>query len=427
MNTPIHDFLQSYALSDTLRCHMPGAKGTVYPFDITEISGADSLYESSGIIAESESNAAKLFGAEKTLYSASGSTLAIQTMLALAKAHSGKSRISATRYAHKSLISTLVTLGLDCDWIYPEEYLSAKVSPQAVEDCINDETCAVFINSIDYYGGMSDIEALSAVCHKHNVPLLVDNAHGAYLAFTDKHPIKLGASMTADSAHKTLPCITGGAYLHIADRNFIPRSKEIMALYGTSSPSYLIMDSLDLCNKHIAEEKNKAETAFSAVAEAKQTLIRHGYSLKESDLLRITLDTCKYGYDGFDFANKLREFGVECEMSDYNHVVLLFSTITPKDDFARLCEILCEIPQKDEIERFDVPLLKPEKNMKPQEAFFSRTEKTLITHAKGKICGGIYAPCPPCIPLVMPGEIIDEACVQVLLKYGCEYIDTVKK
>lgn len=425
MNTPIHDFLMNYAASGTLRCHMPGAKGVSYPLDITEIDGADSLYESSGIIARSEEIAAKLFGAEKTLFSCSGSTLSIQTMLALARAASGKNRVSAARYAHKSLISTAVTLGMDVDWIYPDEYLSAAVSPQAVERSITADTAAVFINSIDYYGGMCDIKAVSAVCKAHGVPLLADNAHGAYLVFTDSHPIRNGAAMTADSAHKTLPCITGGAYLHIADGNLVPRSKEIMALYGTSSPSYLILDSLDLCNQHIAEEKQKAEAAFSAVEELKKRLSEKWVSLRKSDMLRVTVNAYEMGMSGFELADRLREKGVECEMCDRNNVIFLFSTITTKADAERLYNALTSIRSKKPVERFNVPVLTPAKAMPPREAFFRKVSATPVPQAVGKICGGIYAPCPPCVPLIMPGEIIDSTCAEVLLKYGCQYIETL--
>ncbi len=425
MNTPIHDFLLRYANWNMLRCHMPGAKGIAYPYDITEIEGADSLYESSGIIAESERNAARLFGAEKTLFSCSGSTLAIQTMIALAKAKTGKNRIAASRYAHKSLVSAAITLGMDIDWIYPEEYLSAEISPSAVEKAITEDTAAVFLNSIDYYGGMCDIRAVSAVCKAHNILLLADNAHGAYLVFTDNHPIKNGADMTADSAHKTLPCITGGAYLHIGNRDFAMRSKEIMALYGTSSPSYLILDSLDLCNRHIAEEMAKAERAFNAVSALKEKLLAKGFSLKKSDLMRVTVNACEMGMSGFELAEKLREKNVECEMSDHNCVIFLFSTITEEKDTERLFDALTSVPQRKPAAPFEVPVLAPKKAMPPREAFFRNVTLTPVSEAVGKICGGIYAPCPPCVPLVMPGEIIDGQCSEVLRRYGCEYIETV--
>lgn len=213
MTTPIHDFLVKSSESHTIRCYMPGHKGTEDPLDITEIDGADSLYDTDtnggkGIIAQSEKNASKLFGSKRTLYSSSGSTLAIQTMLTLANLRgNGKDHVIAGRYSHRSFINSCVLLGLIPSWVYPEEYLCAAVTPESIEAKINSRTLAVFINSIDYYGGMSNISAIAEVCHSHGIPLLVDNAHGAYLKFApvDLHPMTLGADMCADSAHKTLP------------------------------------------------------------------------------------------------------------------------------------------------------------------------------------------------------------------------------
>ena len=176
MTTPIHDFLVKNSESHTIRCYMPGHKGTEDPLDITEIDGADSLYDTDtnggkGIIAQSEKNASKLFGSKRTLYSCLGSTLAIQTMLTLAKLRgNGKDHVIAGRYSHRSFINSCVLLGLIPSWIYPEEYLSAAVTPESIEAKINSRTLAVFINSIDYYGGMSNISAIAEVCHSHGIP-----------------------------------------------------------------------------------------------------------------------------------------------------------------------------------------------------------------------------------------------------------------
>ena len=217
MNTPICNFLEKYTGENRLRLHMPGHNGEV-PHDITEIFGADELYSSDvsgGIIGTSEELAAGLFGAKKTCYSCGGSTLAIQTALALLKAR-GCRRIAASRYSHRSLVSAAALLRLDIKWIYPNEYLSANVA-------YNSETLsgvdAVFITNIDYYGGTWKFV-------KPSIPVLIDNAHGSYLKFGDKrkfgteyaHPLELGyPMMVAESAHKTLPVLTGGAYLHFAD------------------------------------------------------------------------------------------------------------------------------------------------------------------------------------------------------------------
>lgn len=426
MLTPIHDFLAEYAAENALRCHMPGAKGKEYPFDITEIEGADSLFESSGIIRRSEDEAARLFGAKRTLFSCGGSTLAIQTTLALAKAAgNGKNRIAAGRFSHKSLVSACALLGMEIDWIYPAECLSSELSAEEAEAAINPQTAAVFAQSVDYYGGECDVEALARVCKGRGVPLLVDNAHGAYKVFTGDHPLRRGASMTADSAHKTLPCITGGAYLHIADERFIPRAKEIMAVFGSSSPSYLILDSLDLCNRHIALEKERAKEAFSAVSTLKSKLSEAGIPLRKSDALRITADAREYGYSGFTLAQALRENGLECEYADSDYTVLLFSTITSAEECKRAFCAFERVEKKPALEKSVPPVFRAKQEMPLAKAFFAAQELVPAGKATGRICGGIKAPCPPCVPPVMPGELITAEAAELLEYYGVREISAV--
>ena len=232
MKTPIYDFVKRYADADTVRLHMPGHKGKgrlgVENLDLTEISGADFLYGASGIIAESEANATSLFKTAHSFYSTEGSTLAIKAMLALAltKKAGDVSRplILAARNAHKAFISSAALLDLSVEWLYPSEcehLCKCTVTPTDLSNKLSGMEKlpeAVYITSPDYLGNMADIKGLAEVCDSFGVPLLVDNAHGAYLAFLtpSEHPIALGAAMCADSAHKTLPALTGGAYLHIS-------------------------------------------------------------------------------------------------------------------------------------------------------------------------------------------------------------------
>ena len=227
MNTPICDFVRRYAESKTLRLHMPGHKGKgplgIEQLDITEISGADSLYEASGIIAESEANASALFGCP-TFYSTEGSSQCIRAMLHLATCGRNR-RIAAARNVHKTFLSAAALLDLQVDWLYPDSegsYLACPITAETLENYF--ATCeeipaAVYVTSPDYLGNLLYIDALAAVCHRYGSLLLVDNAHGAYLKFLpdSRHPMDLGADLCCDSAHKTLPVLTGGAYLHIRD------------------------------------------------------------------------------------------------------------------------------------------------------------------------------------------------------------------
>ncbi|MDR0222292.1 MAG: PLP-dependent transferase [Oscillospiraceae bacterium] len=402
MNTPVHDFLESYAASNPERCHMPGNKGVSHPFDITEIAGAVE------IIGESERNAAELFGAKRTLYSCSGATLAVFAMLSFC----ANRRVTAFRNSHRSLIDAAVLLGFEIDWVYPQDDLNVRV---------NRETAAVFVTNIDCYGQTRDIKAIFEVCREKNVPLLADNAHGAYLVFTDAHPLKLGAYMTADSAHKTLPALTGAAYLHIsngADARRAEFAEKGFALFGTSSPSYLILDSLDLCNIHIFDEKKRAETAFKAVASLKAELTGFGYSLAKTDALRVTVDANAYGYTGGDFSKALENRGVICEMFDDRRVVLLFSTVTEEKNALRVLTAMRGVPQKNAIVPDGEPAVISRAVMPPREAFFSRAKKVPLSEAAGRVCGEIIAPAPPGVPLVAPGETVTDETVELLKKHG---------
>lgn len=428
MNTPIHDFLTAYSSRSPVRAHMPGGKTT--PFDITEISGADSLFECDGIIRQSEEIASSLFGSQKTLYSCGGSTLAIQTMLALAKAgNPQKNRIAASRYCHKSLVSACVLLDLTVDWIPSDSFLSCKVTPQNVQRAVTDSTLCVFVQSIDYYGGECDIAAVSQVCKKRNIPLLVDNAHGAYKVFTQNHPLSLGADLSADSAHKTLPCLTGGAYLHIgknAPGVFSSAAKEMMSLFGSSSPSYLILDSLDLCNRHIALEKNKAEETVARIGELKARLAEIGYSLRQSDLMRISVDAEEYGYSGFELREELEKRSIFCEYADRKYVVMLFSTAQPPEDFSKILAAAKEIPKRKPVQSKNIFIPIPQAAMTLREAVFSETEQISVCDAAGRVCGAVLAPCPPCVPVIMPGEIFTARIGAALKSLGIDKIRVVK-
>ena len=286
MDTPIFDFVQNYIKSNTARLHMPGHKGVSFlgceAFDITEIRGADELYAPDGIIRKSEENATLLFGTAKTVYSAGGSSQSINAMLYLSYIKADKSTrpfVLAGRNAHKSFIYALAKLDTDVEWISPENtdsICSCIVNGEMVEKALktfDTKPFAVYITSPDYLGGMSDIPSIAKVCKSYDIPLLVDNAHGSYLKFykQDLHPISLGADMCCDSAHKTLPVLTGGGYLHIAKNdkyNFSQNVVNAMAIFGSTSPSYLILQALDLCNKYIDERiKNDIEICAEKVAE----------------------------------------------------------------------------------------------------------------------------------------------------------------
>ena len=444
MKTPILDFLRRYAESDTLRLHMPGHKGTpllgMESWDITEIHGADDLFHPEGIIRESEENASCLFGC-RTLYSTEGASLSIRAMLYLAHQHArllGKSpRILAGRNAHRSFLSGAVLLGLDVVWLQPakkESYLSCAPTAEEIEAILSqaDAPTAVYLTSPDYLGGCADISAIADVCHRHGVLLLVDNAHGAYLRFlpTSAHPMDLGADMVCDSAHKTLPALTGGAYLHLADtipEEIAAQAKPAMALFGTTSPSYLILASLDAVNGYLDDGyRDRLAETVEEICDLRNALITHGYDLLGEEPLKLTVSAKSYGYEGVDFADALRARGVECEFADRDFAVMMLTPETGKDGIARLREALLSIPKRQAITERPPEMGLPEKIMSIREAAMAAKETVAAKDSLGRILADVSVSCPPAVPIVVCGERIDVDALRCFDYYGITTCTVVK-
>ncbi len=432
MNTPIVDFLRKYADSGTLRCHMPGHKGTLCTYDITEIKGADSLFEADGIILESERNTSRLYGTSASFYSTGGSTLCIQAMLTAMKLDGRK--ITAVRNAHRAFVNAVALLNLDVDWILPEYdngILSGKINPETVEEHLknNGRTC-LYITSPDYTGRLADIKTLAEICHKYNAPLLVDNAHGSHLAFMPEniHPIAQGADICCDSMHKMLIGLTGSAVLHTSSEHYAGCLRQCMSMFGSTSPSYLILASLDLCNKYIAE-KIRSDIAGNLRYIAGFRNEYKGLVSSEGDPFHITMNTAKYGYNGNEFAENLRKNRIECEYSDDNTVILLMSPVNKADDYTRISEALETSFETTDVDYIpDMPFLKrlPEKAMSIGDAVFMSCEEIPVEQSEGRICASVQVPCPPAVPIAVSGEIINAECMEIYRRYGIKKVLVVK-
>ncbi len=444
MDTPIYDFVKKYAQEKALRAHMPGHKGNgplgVEALDITEIEGADVLYSPGGVIKKSEENASALFGSARTLYSTEGSSLSIRAMLYLAALYAkscGKSpRIAAGRNAHRVFISGAALLDLDVVWIFPkksESIISCEIAPDALDRFLGEnEVCAVYITSPDYLGNIADIAGLSRVCKKHGVLLLVDNAHGAYLNFLPSpcHPIALGADVTADSAHKTLPVLTGGGYLHIskdAPRIFFEQADSAMALFASTSPSYLIMQSLDLANGYIADSYRERLSVFAEKTEKlKKDLTEAGYILVGSEPLKVTLAPKSYGYTGIEIAEILRKNNIICEFCDRDFTVLMLTPENSDKILDEIREVLVGLPKNPEITDKMPTLDLPESVLSPREATMLPSREFDVCDCVGRVLATPSVSCPPAIPIVVCGEKISESAVRVFEYYGIKKVRCVE-
>lgn len=446
MNTPICDFVRQYSLNKNTRLHMPGHKGCgtlgIESLDITEINGADSLYEANGIIAESENNASRIFGC-KTFYSTEGSSQCIRAMLYLvalyAKSQGEKPLILAGRNAHKAFINAAAVIDFDVEWIFPEKdesYMSCRISAEKLEKEITSLNCkptAVYITNPDYLGNSIDIKSLSGVCKRHKILLIVDNAHGAYLKFLNnsQHPIDLGADLCCDSAHKTLPVLTGGAYLHISNTVsdfFADKSKDALALFGSTSPSYLILQSLDAANKYINDGyKESLQNCIVDIHNLKNELFKYGYNFVGNEPLKLTIETKKYGYFGYEFADILESNKIFCEFSDPDYVVLMFTPETCLQSIKVLKKVMLSIKRKPEINIFPPKFYVPKKIFSIREAVFSESETIQVNQSLGKILSVSDSVCPPAVPILISGERISENSLKCFDYYGITHCKVIKQ
>lgn len=442
MKTPIVSFLKSYQEKSPVRMHMPGHKGAgILGFegmDLTEIYGADELFAAEGIIKESEQNASSLFGCP-TYYSTQGSTLCIQTMCTIlcqdAKSKGKKPKILAGRNAHRSFIHAAALLDFEIEWLYGKsDYLSCKIHAEDLEKAIIESLpTAVYLTNPDYLGNLLDIKALASVCKKYNVLLAIDNAHGAYLRFLKDslHPIDLGADLCCDSAHKTLPVLTGGAYLHLSESlNQVWKNdvKHFMEYFSSTSPSYLIMASLDAANEVLDTTfRNSLFECIQRVDGLKNTLVQHGYTILSGEPVKITISTKEFGYTGNEIANLLMECDIYPEFYDSDYIVLMPSPYNTKDDLKRLETCLCGIERKPILINKPPKLEQSKKAMNVRQALFSSSITLDVSKSLGQVCSSVTVSCPPAILPVIPGEVISESSIEVMKYYGIETVRVVKE
>ena len=447
MTTPIRDFVEGYVAADAVRLHMPGHKGASLlgfeAYDITEVAGADSLYEADGIIRQSEQNASRLFGC-RTYYSTEGSSQCIRAMLQLVGTYAGvrgidRPLVLAGRNAHKTFLSAAALLDLDVEWLYPDGedgYLTCTLTPARLEAYLAAAErlpAAVYVTSPDYLGNVADVAALAAVCHAHGVLLLVDNAHGAYLKFLkpSRHPMDLGADLCCDSAHKTLPVLTGGAYLHVGAHLTAlseERVKHALALFGSTSPSYLILQSLDLCNAVMDDEDFAGSLQLTAarVAAARARLEAHGLTSVGDEPLKLTIAPRAFGYTGNEVAAHLRARGLECEFADPDVLVLMFTPAITEQDVAELVGALSALPRRAPLPCDPPRAGRPARALSVREAMLSPAETLPACACAGRVLAMATVGCPPAVPIVASGEVIDAACIAACDYYGIKTLTVVK-
>ncbi len=445
MKTPISDFLRKYSAENKVRFHMPGHKGKnitdTEEFDITEVDGADVLYSASGVIKDSMANATALFSTAKTLYSTEGSSLSIRAMVYLLKLYAlskgEKPEILAFRNAHKTFITACALTNTEITWLYAKEnkgITCCDISKEEVKEYLEKRDklpTAIYVTSPDYLGNMADIKGLSELCREKGLILAVDNAHGAYLSFLfeNQHPIYLGADICCDSAHKTLPVLTGGAYLHISKKSpllFKEKAEYALSLFASTSPSYLILRSLDMANSLLGSDYGEKLSLFiEKVKSLKELLIEKGYSFVGNEPLKLTFETKKYGYKGTELAQYLLSKNIVCEFADEDYTVLMLTPLNSEEELEYLKKVLSAFPKREMLLEKPPRITSPQRIIPLGECIYMPTEKISTEKAVGRICGAVNVSCPPAVPIVIAGERIGEREKELLIYYGVKEIEVI--
>ena len=466
--TPLLDTLQVCANKPDAAFYSPGHKRgqgiapplanllgeLVFQADLPELPELDNLFAPEGVIGEAQQLAAAAFGAQKTWFLVNGSTCGVMAAM-LATCHAGE-KIILPRNIHQSAIAGLILSGAIPIYIYPEYDpnfdLAYSITPAAVEAALKQhpDAQAVMMLYPTYQGICGDVEAIAHLAHQHHLPLLVDEAHGAHFAFHPDLPpsaLSAGADLTVQSSHKVLGAMTQASMLHLQGNHIDAQSiSQALQLLQSSSPSYLLLASLDGARQQMALQGKPLMTKTLQLADDASTKIKQipGLSVLEStsnqpipgfitlDCTRVTVNVSQLNLSGFEADEILREqFGVTAELPMHQHLTFIVTLGNTAADIEKLVQSLTALakqhqttisPQQPECYQ---PRTLPPSQLSPRNAFFSPTQSLLFEQAIGYISAELVCPYPPGIPVLMPGETITSASLdylQQVLAFGGKII-----
>ena len=446
--TPLYSALIREAARKTIRMHMPGHKGKtpvnfdaekIFEIDFTELPNTGNLYLGIPPISDAEALMAQVVGAKECYYLTGGSTQGVMT--AISTVCPLGSTIITDRGNHRSVWSIMAHLDLVPEYLYAnriEPYgITAPITPAELEAAIKKapQASAVIITSPTFYGIISDIKAISSICKRYGVPLIVDEAHGAHLPFIGyPSAVALGATLALTSTHKTLPSFTAGALL-FSDGSYDTRDiRRKSALFGTSSPSYTVMASMDTARaylegeggvlyKKIIEEVNEMRREINNRGVFRAMTEEDGYDL---DPARLTINTALGGITGYQ-AEKILDlkYNIVCEMADERNIVMIITSSDTKDELECIKKAIMDMEKTAKTNAtisqtmdFPLPIIK----LTPREAAYADKEYLILKDAIGRIAGEHLSPYPPGIPIVASGEVIGEEHLKYL-EYKCYNTD----
>ncbi len=430
----LYDKLKKYAESEVYPFHMPGHKrqdiygdGIIpYNIDLTEIYDFDNLHSPNGCIKEIEEKAAQIYGVNNAFLLVNGATGGILSAVR-AMSHRGD-RVLIARNCHKSVYNAAELLELKAEYIFPNQAESdvkhqfyGSVNPNDIENKLRDfpDTKLVIITSPTYEGICSDIKAISDICRNHGAKLLVDEAHGAHFPFHDDFPssaIYQGADAVVISLHKTLPSLTQTALLLTNDGELEKKLRSNLAVFETSSPSYVLMASIENCLRFLENSKeaflkyiDNLNLFYNRIKTLKKLNV---FNCENRDIGKLVILTEKTNLTGHQLANILRnEYKIETEMSSVDYVIAMTSVCDTESGFERLYNALTEIDSKCSINKFDTPNLifeAPERKLFAYECQDCKSTLTDFKSAVGKVSLEYIYAYPPGIPLIVPGEVLSQ-------------------
>lgn len=448
--TPLLDQLKKLANLSDAAFYAPGHKkgqgispllanflgSAVFNADLPELPELDNLFAPSGVIQKAQALAAAAFGAKETWFLVNGSTCGVIASI-LATCKEGD-KIIIPRNCHQSVISGLILSGAIPVFIYPEynseQDLLYSVTPQAVEKALkkHPDIKAVMVVYPTYHGICCDLEKIAQITHAHEIPLLVDEAHGAHFTFHSSLPpsaLSLGADLSIQSTHKVLGAMTQASMLHLnSDRIDSIRINQALQLLQSTSPSYLLLASLDAARQQMAlsgfdllnQTLKLAETARTQLSQINKLSVldfKNPISgFHYLDATRLTVFVDQLGMSGYDVDEYLRQCGVTAELPMMRHLTFIISIGNTLSDIKKLVTAFESLfPISSILPSVVFPTASPFA-LSPREAFFSPTDFVAIEKSVGLISAELVCPYPPGIAVLMPGEIITSDAIAYLLQ-----------
>ena len=458
----LYQQLEQYSKEDYYPFHMPGHKRNMnlldaaFPFDrdITEIDGFDNLHHAEGILDRAQKDTAKLYGTKESFYCVNGSTAALMSAISAAVPRNGT--ILMARNCHKSVYNTVYLRNLKAVYLYPKLEtqfgINGGISVFDVEKKLeeNEKIDAVLLTSPTYDGVVSDIEKIAEVVHRRGIPLIVDEAHGAHFHFSDYFPVSAaekGADLVVQSLHKTLPAMTQTALLHIcSERVEREKIKKFLGIYQTSSPSYILMASMDACMDLLARDgrqlfENYTENLKKARAKLEKNkqirLVTEKmigsaaiYDFDKSKILLSTKGTSLTGNHLYQIL--LEQYHLQMEMQSEEYVLAMTAVGDTKEGFQRLCDAVRILDQEESFKKADSdrrerekteilqsasPYMELEQCMGITEALEKESQVWILEKSAGKISAEFVYLYPPGIPILAPGEQITECLIENVKRY----------